>query len=219
MKLSKSATAIIKNFSSINGSIMLKAGNKLATISEGKNVMAEAVVEDDFPIDFGIYDLNEFLNVVSLFPNTELEFTEKCVLVSDGGSNKIKYFAAGEGIVKAAPTNIRFPDPEIEFALDASQLAMIIKTASVLKSSDVSFVGADGKLSVLVADKKNDTSNAYSVDIGDCEQTFVCNLKVDNLKFLTGDYAVAISSKKITRFKNTQMDLTYYVAAESDSSF
>ena len=219
MNLSKSTLTIIKNFANINGSIMLKEGNKLATISEGKNVMAEAVVEDTFPMDFGIYDLNEFLNVVSLFPNTDLEFTEKFVLVSDGGVNKIKYFAAGEGIVKAAPSNIRFPSPEIEFALGADQLAMIIKTASVLKASDVSFVGADGKLSVLVTDKKNDTANAYTVEIGECEQTFNCNLKVDNLKFLTGDYAVAISSKKITRFKNTQTDLTYYVAAEADSSF
>lgn len=149
MNLSKSTLTIIKNFANINGSIMLKEGNKLATISEGKNVMAEAVVEDTFPMDFGIYDLNEFLNVVSLFPNTDLEFTEKYVLVSDGGANKIKYFAAGEGIVKAAPSNIRFPSPEIEFVLGADQLAMIIKTASVLKASDVSFVGADGKLSVL----------------------------------------------------------------------
>ena len=219
MKLSKSTLTIIKNFAGINGSIVLKTGNKLSTISEGKNVMAEAIVEDNFPLDFGIYDLNEFLSVVSLFPDTELNFNEKYVVVSDGGANKIKYFAAGEGIVKSAPANIRFPSPEIEFSLAAEQLAMIIKTASVLKSTDVSFVGSDGTLSVLVADKKNDTSNAYTVELGECEVPFVCNLKVENLKFLSGDYDVAISSKKITRFKNKQIDLTYYVAAEADSSF
>lgn len=219
MNLSKNTQNIVKNFATINGSLMLKAGNKLATISEGKNVMAEAAVEDTFPIDFGIYDLNEFLNVVSLFQTTELEFNEKYVLVSDGGANKIKYFAAGEGIVKAAPNNIRFPNPEIQFELEANQLAMIIRTASVLKSTDVSFVGVDGKLSVIVADKKNDTANAYTVELGETDQEFTCNLKVDNLKFIPGDYSVAISSKKITRFKSNQMDLTYYVAAEADSSF
>ena len=219
MKLSKSTLTIIKNFAAINGSIVLKAGDKLTTISEGKNVMAEATVEDTFPLDFGIYDVNEFLSVVSLFSNTELDFNEKYVVVSDGGANKIKYFAAGEGIVKPAPSNIRFPSPEIEFSLAADQLTMILKTASVLKSNDVSFVGADGKLSVLVADKKNDTSNAYTVELGETDRDFVCNLKVENLKFIQGDYEVAISSKKITRFKNSQIDLTYYVAAETDSSF
>lgn len=219
MELSKETLTLIKNFAGINGSLMLKAGNKLATISEGKNVMAEASITEDLPIDFGIYDLNEFLNVVSLFQTTNLDFQEKYVLVSDGGTSRIKYFAAGEGVVKTAPTTIKFPSADVTFTLDASQLAMIQRTSSALKASDVSIVGADGKLKVIVSDKKNDTSNAYEVVLGDTDETFKANLKVENLKMLPNDYSVEISKKKISRFKHTASDLTYYIAVEADSEF
>lgn len=219
MQLSKETLNLIKNFSGINGSLMLKAGNKLATISEGKNVMAEVTITETFPSDFGIYDLNEFLNVVSLFSDTNLDFSEKYVLVSDGGNSKIKYFAAGEGVVKAAPTTIKFPSADVSFTLEAGQLAMIQRTSSVLKASDVSIVGEDGKLKVMVSDKKNDTSNAYEVTIGETDETFKANIKVENLKMLPNDYEVSISKKKISKFKHTVSDLTYYVAIEADSEF
>lgn len=219
MELSKETLALVKNFASINGSLMLKQGNKLSTISEGKNIMADVTITETLPMDFGIYDLNEFLNVVSLFQTTNLDFQEKYVLVSDGGTSRIKYFAAGEGVVKAAPTTIKFPTADVTFSLDASQLAMIQRTSSALKASDVSIVGADGKLKVIVSDKKNDTSNAYEVVIGDTDETFKANLKVENLKMLHNDYTVEISKKKISRFKHTASDLTYYIAVEADSEF
>jgi hypothetical protein len=219
MELSKETLTLIKNFAGINGSIMLKAGTRLATISEGKNVMAEATIAEDLPMDFGIYDLNEFLNVVSLFQTTNLDFSQKYVMVSDGGSSKIKYFAAGEGVVKAAPNTVKFPGGDVEFTLEASQLAMIQRTSSVLKATDVSIVGADGKLKVVVSDKKNDTSNAYEMTLGETDETFRANVKVENLKMLPNDYQVSISKKKISRFKHTASDLTYYVAVEADSEF
>ena len=219
MELSKETLALVKNFASINGSLMLKQGNKLSTISEGKNIMADVTITETLPMDFGIYDLNEFLNVVSLFPTTELDFQEKYVLVSDGGKSRIKYFAAGEGVVKAAPASIKFPSADITFTLDAAQLAMIQRTSSALKASDVSIVGDGSTLKVLVSDKKNDTSNAYEVSIGETDEVFKANLKVENLKMLPNDYEVAISKKKISRFKHTASDLTYYVAVEADSEF
>lgn len=219
MELSKETLALVKNFASINGSLMLKQGNKLSTISEGKNIMADVTIAETLPMDFGIYDLNEFLNVVSLFPTTELDFQEKYVLVSDGGKSRIKYFAAGEGVVKAAPTSIKFPSADISFNLDAAQLAMIQRTSSALKASDVSIVGDGSTLKVLVSDKKNDTSNAYEVVIGETDETFKANLKVENLKMLPNDYLVEISKKKISRFTHTASDLTYYIAVEADSEF
>lgn len=219
MELSKETLTLVKNFASINGSLMLKQGNKLSTISEGKNIMADATIAETLPMDFGIYDLNEFLNVVSLFPTTNLDFQEKYVLVSDGGTSRIKYFAAGEGVVKAAPTTIKFPTADITFTLDAAQLAMIQRTSSALKASDVSIVGDGTTLKVLVSDKKNDTSNAYEVVIGQTDETFKANLKVENLKMLPNDYTVEISKKKISRFTHTASDLTYYIAVEADSEF
>ena len=219
MNLSKETLTLIRNFAGINGSIMLKEGNTLATISEGKNVMAMATIPESFPQDFGIYDLNEFLGAVGIFSNTVLDFQDKFVTISDGGTSKIKYFAAGEGIVKAAPSTIKFPEPDVSFTLTHEQLAMILKTSSALKAGDVAITGDGSTLRVIVSDKKNATSNAYQVDLGATDQEFKANLKVENLKMLPGDYEVAISSKKISRFKNTTADLTYYVAIEADSEF
>lgn len=219
MNLSKETLAVIRNFSAINGSLMIKEGNTLSTISEGKNVMAQATIQESFPIDFGIYDLGEFLGVVSVFNNADLEFTDKFVSISDGGKSKIKYFAAGEGIIKSAPSTIKFPSADVNFTLTSEQIDTIRKTSSVLKASDVSIVGDGATLKVIVSDKKNATSNAYTVDLGDTDQTFKANLKIDNLKMLPGDYTVEISSKKISRFKKTTGELTYFIAVESDSEF
>ena len=220
MKLSKETLALVRNFSTINGSLMLKEGNKLSTISEGKNVMAEADITESFPQDFGIYDLGEFLGAVSIFDNPQLDFNEKFVVISDGGKSKIKYFSAGEGIVKAAPSTIKFPTPDISFTLGEDALAMILKTSSTLKAGDLSIVGdEDGTLRAVVSDKKNATSNAYQMDIGTTDQVFKANLKVENLKMLPGDYTVEIASKKISRFKNSALNLTYYIAVEADSEF
>lgn len=219
MNLSKETLALIRNFAGINGSIALKEGNTLATISEGKNVMAMASIPESFPSDFGIYDLNEFLGAVGIFSNTVLDFQDKYVTISDGGSSKIKYFAAGDGIVKAAPATIKFPEPDVTFNLTHDQLSMILKTSSTLKAGDVAITGDGSTLRVIVSDKKNATSNAYQVDLGETDQTFKANLKVENLKMLPGDYEVAISSKKISRFKNASIDLTYFVAIEADSEF
>jgi len=219
MNLSKETLTLIRNFASINGSIVLKQGNVLSTISEGKNVMATVTLTESFPSDFGIYDLNEFLSAIGIFTNTQLEFSDKYVMISDGGTSKIKYFAAGDGIVKAAPSTIKFPSPDVEFEIDAAQLAMILKTASALKASDVSVVGDGSMLRVFVTDKKNATSNAYQVDIGETEETFKANLKIENLKMLPGDYTVGISNKKISRFTSKTSDLTYFVAIEADSEF
>lgn len=221
MELSKETLTLIKNFSSINGSLMLKAGNKLSTISEGRNIMADVTITETLPIDFGIYDLTEFLNVLSIFSTPGVEFDEKYAVISDinNTNSRIKYFAAGEGVVKAAPSTIKFPAPDVSFTITAAQLAMIHKTAGALKAADVTIQGDGTTLSIIVADKKNDTSNAYSHTIGTTDETFKANLKIENLKMVPNDYEVAISKKKISRFKHTSSDLTYFVAVEADSEF
>lgn len=219
MKLSKETLSLIENFSTINGSLLIKPGSKITTISESKNVVGDVSVSENFPVEFGIYDLKEFLGVVSLFTNPSLEFNDKYVLVSDEGKSQVKYFAAGEGVVKAAPTTVKFPSADVEFELSTAQLAMIKRTSSVLKANDLSIVGADGQLKLVVADKKNDSSNAYEVVIGETDHEFKANLQIDNLKMLPGDYEVAISKKKISRFVNKGSDLTYFIAIEADSTF
>jgi len=218
MKLSKETVALFKNFAGINSNLLLKAGNKLATISAQKNVMSDATVSETFP-DFAIYDLNEFFGAMSLFEDPELDFQEKYVSISQG-SMKIKFFAADASVLVAPQKAITFPEAEINFNITADKLQMIQKTASVLCAADVSVVGDGSKITAVVGDKKNATGNSFSEPVGTTDKSFKVNLKVENLKMLPGDYSVSVSSKKISRFKSsTNGDLVYYVAVEADSTF
>jgi hypothetical protein len=217
MKLSKETVALFKNFAGINSNLLLKSGNKLATISGQKNVMADATVTESFP-DFGIYDLNEFLGAMSLFDDPELDFQDKYVSIKQGNMN-IKFFAADASVLTAPQKSITFPDAEINFNISTDKLTMIHKTASVLRSPDVSIVGDGSSITIVVGDKKNATGNSFSEVVGTTDKKFKVNLKVENLKMLPGDYQVSISSKKISRFKSPTSDLVYYVAVEADSTF
>jgi len=218
MKLSKDTVGLIKNFAGINSNLLLKQGNKLATISTQKNVMSDTVVAETFPADFGIYDLNEFLGAMSLFDDPDLEFSDKYVTIKEGGAS-IKYFAAEIGNLVVPQKAIVFPEAEIEFTLTATMLNMIQKTASVLRATDLQIVGDGSKMVIQVGDKKNATGNTYNAQVGSTDKEFKVNLKVENLKMLPGDYLVSISSKKISRFKATSSELVYYVAVEADSVF
>jgi hypothetical protein len=217
MKLSKETVNLIKNFAGINSNLLLKSGNKLATISGQKNVMADATVTETFP-DFAIYDLNEFLGAMSLFEDPELDFQDKYVSIKQGSMN-IKFFAADASNLTAPQKAITFPEAEINFRMTSSMLDMIKKTSSVLRAADVSIVGDGSKVVAVVGDKKNASGNSFSEPVGDTDKTFKVNLKVENLKMLPGDYDVSISSKKISRFKSPNTDLVYYVAVEADSTF
>ena len=217
MKLSKETVALFKNFAGINSNLLLKSGNKLATISAQKNVMADATVSEAFP-DFGIYDLNEFLGAMSLFDDPELDFADKFVSIKQGNMN-IKFFAADPTVLTAPQKAITFPEAEINFNMSANMLNMINKTSSVLRAADVSIVGDGSTITAVVGDKKNATGNSYSEPVGTTDKKFKVNLKVENLKMLPGDYDVSISSKKISRFKSPSSDLVYYVAVEADSTF
>jgi len=218
MKLSKDTVGLFKNFAGINSNLLLKQGNKLATISTQKNVMSDTVVAESFPADFGIYDLNEFLGAMSLFDDPELDFSDKYVTIKEGGAS-IKYFAAEIGNLVVPQKAIVFPEAEIEFTLTATMLNMIQKTSSVLRATDLQIVGDGSKMVIQVGDKKNATGNTYNAQVGSTDKEFKVNLKVENLKMLPGDYLVSISSKKISRFKATSSDLVYYVAVEADSVF
>jgi len=218
MKLSKNTVNLLKNYASINSNLLLKTGNKLATISGQKSIIAEATVEDSFPNDFGIYDLNEFLSALSLFTDPDLTFNDKVVTIKEGTST-IKYYASSPEVLTVPSKSINFPDVDVEFDLSGEVLASILKTASVLRASDVSFIGEGGELKLVVGDKKNATANTYGVALGSTDGNFRVNLKIDNLKFIPGDYTVSISSKKISRFASKSSDLVYFVAVEADSTF
>lgn len=218
MKLSKETVNILKNFSGINTNLLIKQGSALSTISAQKNLFAEVTVGEKFPSDFGIYDLNEFLGVVSLFEDPDLTFNGTSVTISEG-NNSVKYGAADPSVLTAPQKAITFPTVDIDVKMSAATMNHIQKAASVLRCQDVAIIGRDGNLTIEVVDKKNPSSNNYSLNLGSTDKTFNVFLKVENLKMIPGDYDLSVSSKKISRFKSSSSDLTYYVAVEADSTF
>ena len=218
MKLTKETLGILKNFGTINPNLILKPGSDLSTITVGKNIIAKAVVTEDFPIEFGIYDINEFLGAMSLFTDPELTFNEKFVTIKEN-NNGIKYFAASQSVLTSVPNIKPFPVPDITFTLGASNLSSILRVASVLRVPDFSIVGEGTNITVLVGDKSNPSGNTYESVIGDTDKTFKVNFEVENLKMIPDDYEVCIGAKKISRFSSKSQNLTYYVAIELDSTF
>lgn len=218
MKISKKTIELLKNFANINPNLMIKQGNRLATITAHKNVMASVTVDESFPNDFGIYDLNEFLGAVSLFEDPDFVFSGTDVKIKQD-KNSIKFGAADASVLTSPQKEIVFPDSDIDFNVSASNLAMIQKTSSILRGSDLSISGDGSKITATVLDKKNPALNTYSLELGATDKSFNVFLKVENLKMLPGDYSVSVSKKKISRFKATGSDLVYYVAVEADTTF
>ena len=220
MKLSESTLSLLKNFSTINQSILFKQGSKLRTISVMKNILAEATINEEFPKDFGIYDLNQYLNGLALHNNPELNFEADNYVVIKEGRSRSKYFFADPSVIITPPDkSIELPSEDVTFDLSTDQLDKLLKAAAIYQLPDLSVVGGDGVVKVLVRDKKNDTSNDFSIVVGETDSTFSFNFKVENIKILPGTYTVVVSQKLLSRFTNKNQDLIYYIALEPDSTF
>jgi hypothetical protein len=220
MKLSDNALAILKNFAGINNSILVKQGNKLRTISVAKNILAEAEIKEEFPRDFAIYDLNQFLNGLSLHQDPDLDFQEDSYLSIKEGKRRVKYFFADPNVIIAPPEKeIQLPTQDVCFQMDSVTLEKLVKAAAVYQLPDLSAIGEAGVIKLVVRDKKNDTSNEYAIVVGETDQEFSFNFKVENIKIIPGAYDVVVSSKLLSKFTNGQHNLTYYIALEPDSTF
>ena len=220
MKLSDKTLSVLKNFSTINQSILFKQGSKLRTISVMKNILAEATITEELPKDFGIYDLNQFLNGLSLHQSPELDFINDGHVVIKEGRMRSKYFFADPNVIITPPDKaIDLPTEDVSFELSTEQLDKLLKAAAIYQLADLAVEGGDGVVKLLVRDKKNDTSNSFSVTVGETDKVFSFNFKVENIKILPGTYDVAVSSKLLSRFTSKNQDLTYYIALEPDSTF
>ena len=219
MKISNDTRNVLKNFSTINSGIRVKSGNKLETISNMKNILAVATVNESFPQDFSIYNLPEFLGATSLLSDPEFEFGDTSLTVADDNSS-LAYFYASEGMVTAPDKMITMPDAEIVINLSSSLLSELQKAASVLGVNDM-VLSSDGTVIRLeVTDKKNPTSNTFSRIVGEGNGvSYTMNFKIENLKVLDGNYEVSVSSKGISHFNNTDIYLEYFIALEPDSKY
>ena len=220
MKLSDSTVNILKNFSNINQSLLFKEGKKLRTISVMKNILAEVEVTEEFPKDFGIYDLNQFLNGLSLHQSPELDIENDSYMVIRECKMRSKYFFADPNVIISPPEkDIVLTSEEIAFDLNTQQLDKLLKAAAVYQLPDLSVVGENGVVKLVVSDRKNDTSNDFSIIVGETEHKFSFNFKVENIKILPGSYQVSISKKLLSKFVNSDKNLTYWIALEPDSSY
>ena len=220
MKLSDSTLSLLKNFSTINQSILFKQGTKLRTISVMKNILAEATITEELPKDFGIYDLGQFLNGMGLHQSPELDFTNDSYVVIREGRMRSKFFFADPNVIVTPPDkSLELPSEDVTFELSTDQLDKLLKAAGIYQLPDLSVVGGEGVVKVLVRDKKNDTSNDFSIIVGETDSTFSFNFKVENIKILPGTYDVVVSQKLLSRFSSNNYNLTYYIALEPDSTF
>ena len=203
------------------GDILIKPGKELSTISTMRNIFAKASIDESFDTEFGIYDLNEFLAVVSGMNKPELSLQDKHMTISpEGSKSKVKYFYSDPSVIVAPTKEVNMPEAEVTFSLSETNLEQLKKMAAILKSPDLALIGEKGGDIVLkVCDKKNDTSNNFDIVVGEgatADYTFY--FKVENMKMIPGDYDVSVSSKSISHFKNKKLPIEYWIALEPDST-
>ena len=222
MKLSNHTTSVLKNFATINQNLVIKEGNTIATMSAMKNIVAKAEVEETFPQEVAIYDLNEFLGALSLFSSPILDFSENYVMITEENkpSTKMKYFYSDPSVVTSPSKMITMPSEEIKFTMSKEDLSKLKRAAGAIGAPDMALERKEGTSFITVKDKKNDTANNYSLDIdtnGDGDFNFY--FKVENMKLLEGTYDVSISSKNISHYKNKSSDIEYWIALEPESTY
>ena len=220
MKLSEKTLTLLKNFSNINQSILFKQGSSLRTISVMKNILAEATIDEDLPTDFGIYDLGQFLNGLALHQRPELDFQNEGYVYIKEGRMRSKYFFADPKVIVTPPDKeITLPSEDVSFTLSTDQLDKLLKAAGIYQLPDLAVVGKNGVVKIQVRDKKNDTSNDFAITVGETDDSFEFNFKVENIKILPGTYDVVVSKKLLSRFTCQNYNLKYYIALEPDSTF
>ena len=221
MKINQNTLDILKNFSEINTNILIKPGTELSTISTMRNIFAKATIAEAFDSEFGIYDLNEFLAVVSSLNKPELNLQDKFMTISaEGSKSKVKYFYSDPSVIVSPTKEVNMPEADVSFSLSEANLTQLQKMAAILKTPDLALEGTKGGDIVLkVCDKKNDTSNNFDIVVGEnatADYTFY--FKVENMKMISGNYDVSVSSKSISHFKNTKLPIEYWIALEPDSN-
>ena len=221
MKLSTETLEVLKNFASLNSNILVKPGSRLTTVTPIKNVLAEAEVSETFENEFGIWDLNKFLGVVSLFKNPVLSFEDKCVWIEENGAS-VQYFFSDPSLLTTVNREIKMPATVVSFNWDPKTFSELLKAAAVMQLPDFCVRSNGDDVEVVVLDKSDPSSNHYSIVVENSTwqgNGFEFFFKVENLKILPGEYTVNITEKIVSEFIHTKRDIRYYIALESDSSY
>ena len=225
MKISKETLEVLKNFASINANILIKPGNEIKTISNYKNVLAHAIVQEDFPVEFGVFDLHKFLGVVSLFNNPSFKFHPKFLAIRGDNGSTVKYFYSEPKLLTTVTKDLKMPPSVVHCEILENDFKEIQKAASVLQLPDIKIETPQSSIDDIVLtvfDRKDPSTNEYSFNIGqqeNAEAEFGFFFKAENLKMLTGDYNVEICENSVAKFSNKNRDLSYWIAMEPDSHY
>jgi hypothetical protein len=219
MKLSNETLTVLKNFSAINQGIQFKKGKKLTTVSSSKTVLAQANLKDEFPQEFCVYDLNEFLSVHSLYKDSEIDFTDSDIIFKNGKRKGNYRMTASTMIVTPPEKEITLPSVDCEFTLSAEDYDSLMKAATTTSSPNIA-VQSDGEVIELVTfDAANNAAHTNTIEVGTGNgKTYKIVFKTDNIKLISGTYSVKISFKGIGHFQNTKDDIQYWIAFEAKES-
>ncbi len=215
MKLSKKTLAILKNFATINQSIVVEPGKKLETISNVKDIFAKVDVEEEFVTGFAIYDLNEFLGVVSLFEDPDFEFNDGEVIISQG-SMKQKYFYADPAVITSPPEKgVSLPSVEVTASMKKEQWGVAIRAASANNASTLTFTNGN----ILLHDKGVPNSNNFVFEgVASHDVDYNLSIAVEKLKMVMDDYNIEVCSKGLARFDGAQ-GIEYFIALLPDGKY
>jgi hypothetical protein len=224
MKLSKETLEVLKNFATINEGLVVKPGNELTTISPQKTILGKAKVAEKFPVTFGIYNLPNFLSILSMHgEDGDLTFTDKLVtVVSNNGRFTTKYRYTDPSMIVTPPDKeLKLSGDTLDFQLTLAELQLVLKAASVSGSPQIAIEGDGETKFVSTFDPQNDSAPGNSLEIGSTDKAFKVVLKTENLKMLVLDYDISIASNagkvSFVRFASPKNDVTYYVPVEASS--
>lgn len=217
MKFSDNTINILKNFATINQSIIFKPGNELRTISPQKTIMAIAKIEDDIPSAACVYDVSRFLSTCGLYENPNMEFHDKFFMISEG-NRKTKYVYADPSMVFAPPEKeINIPSNDVQVEVEWNDIQAVIKASGIMQLPEIAFVGENGICYLRAIDSANSTADTFSIELGETNDKFQLIIKTDNLKLIPQKYNVTLSAKGISRFEGETV--RYFIAIESKSTY
>jgi hypothetical protein len=219
MKLSSETIGVLANFAKLNPGIEFKKGNVLKTISTGKTVLARTTLKDEFPEDFCVYDLPQFLLVYNLHKDTEMEFDEKNVIFKSGRS-KVKYRKSQKDVIVMPPEKeLTLPSVDVTFTLTQADFASILGAAAALQSPHIAVESEGDTIYLTAFSATDDSAHTNSIEVGAGNGTkFKSVFLTENLRLIPGTYDVEISSKGLSSFKNKNQDIQYWVAVEAKFS-
>lgn len=218
MKLSERTLTVLKNFAAVNSGVVIRKGKVQKTISPERSILVEATLDDEFPVEFGIYDLNQFLGLITTLKNPDLTFSKEEVVLNDGRMSFNYRSSAPSLIITPPDKELTLKQVDVAFDLTNADLSILLKTASMTSLPNLTVKSKNGEIGIQTHERANDSSNFGYMKIADAQEglkDFVASFKTENLKLIPDEYHVEIQVPAFAKFVNVKEDLTYFIALET----